>query len=398
MTPGPENRHIESRIVHPPAAEVTGSRPLGVPIHQNHLFAFEDADALAEAFTDPGGAFAYGRHGNPTVRALETAVAGLEGGAAALAAASGMGAINSVLLALLRPGDHVIAQRSLYGGTTAVLGDFAARWGVDVDFVGGDSAEEVAEALRPATRMLYLETVSNPTTRVTDLPALIGAVRDAGVVSVVDNTFATPLLCRPLEHGADVVVHSATKYLSGHGDVLAGIAVFASADLHRTVWDHASELGASAEPFSAWLTLRGLQTLGLRLRRQCDTALALARRLAGDPAVSAVHYPGLPDHPDHAVAVRLLDGGHGGVLAFDLAAGREAGRAFGGAVRLASLAPSLGGVQTVVMHPASTSHRQLSAEQLSAAAIGPGTIRVAVGIEHPDDLWADLEQALRATE
>jgi methionine-gamma-lyase len=385
--------HADTRTVHPRVAEVTGSRPLTTPIYQGHLFAFDDPDAMARAFDGPDGAFIYNRMGNPTVRALESAVAELEGGAAGYATASGMGAINSVLLGLLRSGDHVVAQRSLYGGTTAMLGDLAARWGIEVTFVEGADVAEVRAALRPDTRLLYLETISNPLTRVTDLPAFIAAAKDAGVISVVDNTFA-PLLCQPISLGADVVVHSVTKYMGGHSDVLGGVAVFESGELHRRVWDYASELGASADPFAAWLTLRGMQTLALRMRRHCDNALTLATRLAGVSAVGAVYYPGLPGHPDHEVASRLLHGGYGGVVAFDLAGGREAGRVFAGAIRLASLAPSLGDVKTLVMHPASTSHRQLSDEQLRAAGIGPGTIRVAVGIEHPDDIWTDLEQAL----
>ncbi|MER6300074.1 aminotransferase class I/II-fold pyridoxal phosphate-dependent enzyme [Kitasatospora sp. NPDC001539] len=392
--PNPGVLRPESRIVHPPITEVVGSRPLGVPLHQGHLFAFDSGDALVEAFSGPSEAFFYNRFGNPTVRSLEAAVADLEGGAGAIATASGMGAINTVLLALLRSGGHVIAQRSLYGGTFAMLADLAERWGVEVTHVTGDDPGEVEAALRPNTRLLHLETVSNPTTRVTDLPGLIAAAKRAGVVSVVDNTFATPLLCRPIEHGADVVIHSATKYLAGHSDVLAGIAVFADAGLHREVWQYATELGASADPFAAWLTLRGLQTLALRVRRHCDTALDLATRLAAHPAVSAVHYPGLPTHPDHDLARRLLPAGHGGVLAFDLSGGREAARAFTESVRLASLAPSLGGVHTLVLHPASTSHRQLSDAGLAAAGIGPGTVRVSVGIEHPEDLWTDLRQAL----
>ncbi|MFI9363795.1 trans-sulfuration enzyme family protein [Kitasatospora sp. NPDC053057] len=390
----PDALRPESRIVHPPLAETTGSRPLGIPLHQSHLFAFETSEALTTAFGGPDGAFFYNRFGNPTVRSLESAVADLEGGTGAIATASGMGAINTVLLALLRSGDHVIAQRSLYGGTFAMLADLAQRWGVEVTHVSGDDPDEVAAAMRPNTRLLHLETISNPTTRVTDLPALIAVARGAGVLSVVDNTFATPLLCRPIEHGADVVIHSATKYLGGHSDVLAGIAVFADAELHRKVWHYATELGASADPFAAWLTLRGLQTLALRVRRHCDTALDLATRLSAHPAVSAVHYPGVPSHPDHDLARRLLPDGHGGVLAFDLAGGREAARAFTESVRLASLAPSLGGVHTLVLHPASTSHRQLSDEELAAAGIGAGTVRVSVGIEHPEDLWTDVEQAL----
>ncbi|MEU8757602.1 aminotransferase class I/II-fold pyridoxal phosphate-dependent enzyme [Streptomyces sp. NPDC048659] len=383
----------ETLAVHSPQPEIKGSRPLGVPLHQGHVFAFETADAMADAFhsTDT---FLYSRMGNPTVRALETAVARLEGGAAALSYASGMGAINGVLLALLGTGGHVVAQRCLYGGTYALLADLSARWGVEVTYVSGSDADEVRAALRPETRLLYLETIANPTTRVSDLPALIAAAREAGVPTAVDNTFASPLLCRPIEHGADIVVHSATKYLAGHADVLGGIAVFRDEELYGRVRHYAVEQGASTDPFAAWLTLRGLQTLPLRIERQCANAAGLAARLAAHPAVAAVRHPALAGHPDAAVAARLLPRGGGGVVSFDLAGGREAGRAFVEGVRLASLSASLGDVKTLVMHPASTSHRQLDAAALEAAGIGPGTVRLSVGIEHVEDLWADLEQAL----
>ncbi|MDL4775536.1 MULTISPECIES: trans-sulfuration enzyme family protein [Thermomonosporaceae] len=386
----------ETRAVHPPVIMPEGSRPLGVPIYQGHVFALDDADAMADAFQDPDGAFFYGRMSNPTVRSLEQAVAELEGGADAMATASGMGAINAVLMATLRSGDHVIAQSSLYGGTYALLGDLAERWGVEVDFVSGADPAEVRAALRPRTRLLYLETIANPSTRVGDLPALAAAAREAGVPTVVDNTFA-PVLCRPIEHGADIVVHSMTKYLGGHADVVGGVAVFADSGRHRRVWEHALELGATLAPHSAWLVLRGLATLPMRIARQSETALLLARRLDAHPAVAAVHHPGLPGHPQHELASRLLSGGGGGVLSFELEGGREAGRAFIESVRLASLAASLGAAATLVLHSASTSHRRLDAAALRAAGIGAGTVRVAVGLEHPEDLWNDIEQALAAT-
>ncbi|MGI8329078.1 trans-sulfuration enzyme family protein [Actinomadura scrupuli] len=385
--------HRETRAVHVPVRQPAGSRPLGVPIYQGHLFAFDDADSMAAAFDGPEGAYFYSRLGNPTVRAFEDAVAELEGGTGAIATGSGMGAISAVLLALLKTGDHLIAQRCLYGGTYALVRDLTERWGVEVTYVSGDDPEEVRAALRPETRVLYLETIANPTTQVADLPALLAVAREAGVTGVVDNTFATPLLCRPIEYGADVVVHSATKYMSGHGDALGGVAVFADAALHRRVWDHAVELGASADPFMAWLVLRGLTTLALRMERHCSNAQLLAERLAAHPAVTRVHYPGLPGDPWHELAGRLMSG-YGGVVSFELAGGREAGRTFIEAVRLASLAASLGAAKTLVIHPASTSHRQLDAATLEAAGIGEGTVRMAVGIEHPEDLWADLEQAL----
>jgi cystathionine beta-lyase/cystathionine gamma-synthase len=385
--------HRETRAVHVPVRPPTGSRPLGAPIYQGHLFAFDDADAMAAAFDGPEGAFSYSRLGNPTVRALEDAVADLEGGVGGLATGSGMGAINTVLLTLLKTGDHLIAQHCLYGGTYAVVHDLAERWGIEVTYVSGDDPEEVRAALRPNTRVLYLETIANPTTQVADLPALLAVGREAGVTGVVDNTFASPLLCRPIEHGADIVVHSATKFLCGHGDALGGLAVFADAALHRRVWGHAVELGASADPFAAWLVLRGLTTLPLRMERHCSNARFLAERLAAHPSVTRVHYPGLPSHPGHELAGRLMSG-YGAVVCFELAGGRAAGRTFVEAVRLASLAPSLGEAKTLVIHPASTSHRQLDAAALESAGIGEGSVRMAVGIEHPDDLWADVEQAL----
>ncbi|HEY9368758.1 aminotransferase class I/II-fold pyridoxal phosphate-dependent enzyme [Streptomyces sp.] len=383
----------ETFAVHPPQPEITGSRPLGVPLHQGHVFAFDSADALAAAM-DGSDTYVYSRHGNPTVRALEQAVARLEGGAAALSYASGMGAINGVLLTLLGSGAHVIAQTCVYGGTYAVLTDLAARWGVEVTYVCGTDPDEVRAALRPETRLLYLETIANPTGRVSDLAALAAVAAEAGVPTAVDNTFASPLLCRPIEHGADIVIHSATKYLAGHADVLGGIAVFKDEELYGRARHHAVEQGAITDPFAAWLTLRGMQTLPLRIERHCANAAELARRLEAHPAVAAVRHPSLPSHPDHAIAARLLPSGGGGVVSFDLAGGREAGRALMEAVRVATLSVSLGDVRTLVMHPASTSHRQLDAAALETAGIGPGTVRLSVGVEHVEDLWADLEQAL----
>jgi methionine-gamma-lyase len=388
--------HQETRAVHPRVVQPAGSRPLGVPIHQGHIFAFDGADEMAAAFEGPRSAFFYGRFANPTVRSLEEAVADLEGGTAALSTASGMGAINAVLMGLLRSGDHVVAQSCLYGGTFALLADLAERWGVEVTHVSGNDPEEVRAALRPRTRLLYLETIANPTTQVADLPALIAVAREAGVTAVVDNTFA-PVLCRPIEHGADIVIHSATKYMGGHADILGGMAVFADDDTYGQVWKHSIELGAAADPFAAWLTLRGFATLPLRIARQSETALELARRLEAHPAVTRVAHPGLPSHPQYELAQQLLPGGGGGVLSFDIQGGREAGRTFTDSIRLMSLAVSLGDVSTLVMHPASTSHRQLDAAALSAAGIGEGTVRIAVGLEHPDDLWADMDQALAKT-
>jgi cystathionine beta-lyase/cystathionine gamma-synthase len=369
------------------------SRSISVPIYQASNFAFDDPDALAESLERPDYEFVYSRYSNPTTRALENTIAQLERGTAAIATASGMGAINAMLLSLLRTGDHVIAQNCLYGGTYATLKDFEERFGIAVTFVSGTDPAEVTAALRPSTKVLYLETIANPMTRVTDLPAFTAVAKQAGLITVVDNTFASPIFCRPIEHGVDIVLHSATKYLGGHNDVTGGVLVFADLSTYQRVWHHAIEVGVNADPFAAWLMLRGIQTLPLRMRQHHENAATLADRLAGHPAVTAVHWPGRADHPDRAVAERLLDG-YGGVLAFDLEGGREAGFSLSKRIRLIHLAASLGGVTSNLMHPASTSHRQLDEEALRAAGIGPGTVRLSVGIEHVDDLWADLEQAL----
>jgi methionine-gamma-lyase len=388
--------HPETRAIHPVVPDPGPSIPVSVPIYQTSTFAFADAAACAAALNDPAAGYAYSRYRNPTTNALENALADLEGGSGAIATSSGMGAVNAVLLSQLKAGDHVIAQRCLYGGTFAVFADLAARYGIAVSYISGRDPAELTAALRPATRLLYLETIANPTAAVSDLPGLLAAARQAGLTSVVDNTFATPLLCRPIELGADIVIHSATKYLGGHDDVTLGIIVAAGPEQFRSLWQHTTELGVAADPFAAWLTLRGLKTLGLRVARHCANAGHLARLLDAHPAVARVHWPGLPGHPDHDVAARILSG-FGGVLAFDLAGGRAAGLAFVEAVRLAALAPSLGGAETLVLHPASTSHRQLSPAELQAAGVSEGSIRVSAGLEHPDDLWADFAQALAAT-
>jgi methionine-gamma-lyase len=386
-TPAPD-----TLAVHPPF-QPPESTPAAVPLYQTSIFTFNDLDVFADAWSRPDGPVTYSRLGNPTTRALEDAVAALEGGRAAMATASGMGAISSVVLSLPGTGDHVLVQRGLYGGTLALLRDLTERWGLRMSLVDVDDMAAIEAARTPATRMLYLETVANPMGQVCDLPGLAAWARTRGLLTVVDNTFATPVLCQPLRLGADVVVHSTTKYIGGHSDVIGGIAVFADAATHATVWERGTEIGASADPFAAWLTLRGLQTLPVRIRRQSDGAGVLARRLVGHDRVTAVHWPGLPGHPSHARASALL-AGFGGVFAFDLAGGAEASRSFTKRLGLASLAPSLGGVTTTVLSPRHTSHSRLTPAELTAAGLGEGTLRVSVGLEDPDDLWADFAQAL----
>ncbi|KUL36699.1 trans-sulfuration enzyme family protein [Actinoplanes awajinensis] len=385
--------HPETRMVHISAPVPDGSVPLSVPIYQTSSFAFDDPELIADGLHHPDRAYAYSRFANPTVRALENAVADLEGGAAAIATSSGMGAITMLLNGLLGTGDHVIAQRDVYGGTHAQLQDLANRFGVQVTRIGGHDPEELRAALTPRTRVLYLETVANPTGHVSDLPALAPIARAAGVLTVVDNTFATPIFCRPIEHGADVVVHSATKFLGGHSDVTGGLAVFTDRARYEKLWEHAVEFGATADPFAAWLTIRGLHTLALRMERHAANVARVAGWLAGHPAVAAVRWPGDPAHLSHAVAAGFVSG-FPGAFCFDLAGGHDAGVRLMSRLRVIRAAASLGSTGSLILHPASTTHRQLTPEQLQESHLSPGTIRIAIGIEHPDDLVADLEQAL----
>ncbi|BCY05808.1 PLP-dependent aspartate aminotransferase family protein [Actinoplanes sp. L3-i22] len=378
--------HPDTRMVHIEAPAPANSTPLSVPIYQTSSFAFDDPELIADGLHRPDGAYTYSRFTNPTVRALENAVADLEGGAAAIATSSGMGAISLLLHSLLDAGDHVIAQRDVYGGTHAQLQDLAKRFGIEVTRISGSDPEELRAALTPRTKVLYLETIANPTGHLSDLPALAPIARAAGVVTVVDNTFATPVFCRPIEHGADVVVHSATKFLGGHSDVTGGLAVFADQARYQEVWTHAVEFGATADPFAAWLIIRGLHTLGLRMERHAANVARVADRLAAHPAVSRVAVPRL------AGAKHVT--GFPGAFCFDLAGGHEAGVLLMSRLRVIKAAASLGSTQSLILHPASTTHRQLTPEQLQESHLTPGTIRIAIGIEHPDDLVADLEQAL----
>lgn len=378
--------HPETRMIHIEAPAPATSSPLAVPIYQTSSFAFDDPELIADGLHGPDGGYAYSRFTNPTVRALENAVADLEGGAAAIATSSGMGAISLLLHGLLGAGDHVIAQREVYGGTHAQLQDLAKRFDVRVTRIDGRDPEELRAALTPRTKVLYLETVANPTGHISDLPALTPIARAAGVLTVVDNTFATPIFCRPIEHGADVVVHSATKFLGGHSDVTGGVAVFADRARYEEVWAHAVEFGATADPFAAWLIIRGLHTLGLRMERHAANVTRVAAWLADHPAVNRVTCP-QPGAAKHIT-------GFPGAFCFDLAGGHDAGVRLMSRLRVIRAAASLGSTQSLILHPASTTHRQLTPEQLQESHLTPGTIRIAIGIEHPDDLVADLEQAL----
>ncbi|MFA5566814.1 MAG: aminotransferase class I/II-fold pyridoxal phosphate-dependent enzyme [Acidimicrobiia bacterium] len=340
--------------------------------------------------TTPGQTRFYSRYGNPTVQAFEQAIADLEGAEQARAFASGMGAINAVILGLCSTGDHIVTQQQLYAGTQMLFQAVCPRFGIDVTFVDATKPGAFAEAIRPGkTMMVFAETPANPRLDLVNL-AELGEI--AGPLTVVDSTFATPLGQRPLEYGVDLVLHSATKAIGGHNDATLGV-VAGSAELIAWLWGYAVLQGANASPTEAMNGLRGLRTLGVRLERQSATALALATALEGHPGVTDVRYPGLPSHPQHKLACEQLDY-FGGLVAFELAGGYDAGVRLVEATNIAQLATSLGGPETLITHPASTSHVSLSPKELELAGITPGTIRVSVGLEHADDVVADLVGAL----
>jgi cystathionine beta-lyase/cystathionine gamma-synthase len=349
----------------------------------------DDARRMA---TSVGADRFYSRYGNPTVSGFEDAIAELEGAEAARAFSSGMGAVSAVVLGLCSSGDHIVAQRQLYAATQLLFQAVCPRFGIDVTFVDGTQPGAFAAAVIPGkTTLVFAETPANPRLDVIDLDE-VGAI--AGPVTVVDSTFGTPILQQPLRHGVDLVLHSATKGIAGHNDATLGV-VAGSRELIDWLWGFAVLQGASASPYDALNATRGIRTLPIRIARQSATALALATALEATPGAADVRYPGLASHPQHELAARQMSSG-GSLIAFDVAGGLDGGRRFVEAVRIAQHATSLGGPETLVTHPASTTHVNLLPEELAANAIGPGTIRVSVGLEHADDLIADFTQALEA--
>jgi len=364
--------------------------PLNVPIYATSTFEVSDAAELAELleFARPG--HSYSRYSNPTHSALEDALVELEGGEAALATASGMAAVHGVLLSVLRTGDEVLIPTAVYGGVVGIVGSVLERSGIGARAVDTTDHEAVTAAIGPRTRLLWLETISNPTTAVADVDALSRLAHDRDVLVAVDNTFASPALATPLALGADLVVHSTTKYIGGHSDIIGG-AIVGRASLVSAARRIVINAGGSASPWEAFLALRGLKTLALRMERHSTNALAVARALENARGIAAVRYPGLPSHPQHGLAMRVLTAGlAGGMLAVELEGGREHGERFLGRMRVAVHATSLGGVETLVSHPASSSHRQLSEADLAAAGMTPGTLRVSIGLEDAEDLVDDL--------
>jgi cystathionine beta-lyase/cystathionine gamma-synthase len=369
--------------------------PSSVPIYQAAAFSTADAAELGDLLTGAVPGYAYSRIDNPTTAVLGNAVAELEGAEAGLAFATGMAAIHAAIVSAVRAGQTIVATQAVYGTTRDLLVRVLSGLGIATEFVDPTDLAAVDAALsRTGAPVLYVETISNPTIVVSDLAALAELAHRHGALLLVDNTFASPYGCRPIERGADLVMHSATKYLSGHGDVLAGVVV-GSRERIAAIRPILVDVGGALAPLAAFLVLRGLPTLAIRMERHTETATELAAWLAGQDGVERVHYPGLPGDPSHSVAVRQLHV-FGGMLAFELAGGREAGRAFLDAMVVAERTASLGAVRTITTHPPSTTHRQLDAAALRASGIAPGLLRCSVGLEDVDDLRADFELGLAA--
>ena len=394
-----------TRSVHTPRPQPLEQPPVGLAIHRSSTFEFETAQDYADVLGDRKPGYTYSRIDNPTSDAFALGVAALESHGvdrpvAAQPFASGMAAISTVFLTLCSRNAHVVVPSAVYGGTFGLLDHVLARFGVEATYVDGTDVDAVRAAIRDDTALVWAETIANPTTAVADLPALAAVCRDAGVPLGVDNTFASPAVCRPLQWGADLVVHSATKYLGGHSDVTGGVVV-GDVDLVARVRRTRIDLGGSLGPDDAFLLHRGLATLPIRMSRHCATALTVAEALVEHPQVERIDYPGLAGHPQHALAGKLFDAGpegrrYGAIVTITPRGGRAAGMALCDRLRLARVATSLGGVHSLVSHVASTTHRQLDDAALAAARILPAAVRVSIGLEDADDLVRDLDAALSA--
>jgi methionine-gamma-lyase len=392
MASGVKGRH--SKAIHGGLDPGAHQGAVSVPIFQTSTFSFPSAEEGAARFAGTSQGPIYTRLGNnPTIAALETCVAQLEGGCGAVATATGMAAVSTVLLGLLRQGDHVVGTHPLYGPSRILLEKHLERFGISSSFVPAADSKALRAAMRPDTRLVFVETPANPTLDLVDLRAAADVAHEAGAPLIVDNTFAGPHLQRPIEHGTDVVLHSMTKSLNGHSDVVAGIVVTREEKLLAGFRETAKSFGTTMDPHQAWLVLRGIRSLGMRVERSQENAQILAPWLERHPAVAWVRYPGLRSHPQYELANRQMDG-PGSVIAFELRGGVEAGRRLMNAVRLIVLAVSLGGIESLIEHPASMTHSKVPADELVRQGITPGLVRLAVGCEDVDDLRADLEQAL----
>ncbi|MBI9032845.1 MAG: aminotransferase class I/II-fold pyridoxal phosphate-dependent enzyme [Bacteroidales bacterium] len=364
-----------------------------VPIYQTSTFAFDDANHGAALFAGEEKGYIYTRIGNPTIEALENVVAELENGYGSMAVSSGMAAVNTVYMSLLSQGDHMISSAAVYGPSRGVMEQHWSRFGVESTYVNTSNLEEIKAAIKPNTKMLFIETPANPTIDITDIKACAEIAKEHGLLLIVDNTFCSPVLQKPLDLGADVVFHSMTKFLNGHADVVAGIVVCKTEELYKKMRPVMVNLGCNMDPHQAFLVHRGLKTLTIRVERAQENAIKVADFLENHPKVEWVRYPGLESHPQYAMAQEQMSG-PGSLIAFEIKGGIDAGKIVMNNVQLAILAVSLGGVETLIQHPASMTHSKVNQASRQMAGITDGLIRLAVGIEDVEDIISDLSDAL----
>lgn len=389
------NKSFETKCIHSGVGDYEFG-PVTPPIYQTSTFRFKSAQHGASLFAGREKGYIYTRMTNPTIEALEDCVAALEGGHKALGCASGMAAIHTVFAALLKAGDHVVCSSIVYGPTVTLLSTIMSKFGVETTFVDTADTEAIGRAMRPETRILYVETPANPTLSITDLKAAAEIAHSNNALLVVDNTFLSPALQRPIEMGADVVVHSMTKFLNGHADVVAGMIIVKNEATYKDFRKVLNQVGGVIDPFNSFLVHRGIKTLSLRMERHCQNAQQVAEFLETHPAVKSVAFPGLKSHPQYELAQKQQDG-PGGVISFELEGGYEAGEIMMNNVSLCQLAVSLGGIETLIQHPASMTHASMGKEARMAAGISDGLVRLSVGLENPKDIISCLNHALDQT-
>lgn len=387
------SKHIETQAIHAGRIDDKQFGSLATPLYQTSTFIFDSAEQGAQRFAGEEEGYIYSRLGNPTTRQLEMRVAAMEEMEDAAATATGMGAVSAALLANLACGDHVVASKAIYGCSFALLSHQLTKFGIEVTFVDMEDPASIEQAIQDNTKVMFLETPINPNLVVLDLKAILNIAKKHQIISIVDNTFLTPMLQKPKRFGADIVIHSATKYLNGHGDVVAGIVCSSSEMINHIKMTALKDIGATMSPNDAWLILRGLKTLPVRMDRHCTNAMKVAEYLEQHPNVAKVYYPGLPSHSGYKYIGTQMSAA-GGVIAFELATDLAGGSEFINRMNLFSIAVSLGDAESLIQHPASMTHSPYTPEERMDAGISDSLIRISVGLEHSDDLINDLEQSL----
>lgn len=389
------NIEFETKCVHAGMGEYEFN-PVNPPIYQTSTFSFDSSEQGAALFSGEQKGYIYTRMLNPTIEAMENAIAELEGGQKALGCASGMAAVHTVFASLLKSGDHVVCSSAVYGPTMTLLKTIISKFEVETTFVDSSDLNEVKKAVKPNTKVIYIETPGNPTLAITDIAGAAKIAHSCGAKLVVDNTFMSPALQNPFELGADVILHSLTKFLNGHADVIGGIIIVKDEGTYKEFRKVLNQIGGVIDPFNSFLVHRGIKTLALRMQKHCENAIIIAEHLEAHPMVKWLMYPGLKSHPQYEVGLKQHKG-HGGMISFELEGGFEAGRVMMNSVKVCRLAVSLGGVETLIQHPASMTHFSMGKEGRLEAGITDGLVRLSVGIENVNDLIKDIDQALEKT-